>query len=224
MMAERILEWKEKWAAGRPAGTCRQEGEAAGLGWGRRRCLRRLAIFCETDEIQVVVVVGKHGFRLVAETQEKANIPGCAQHGAGVKFVGIGRGSFNFVDEGLSHSLTLISGTHGKQPDHAYAGYRPEAYGTGDRSPHFCHENMFLSGILLQALDGFRRPAADFVEASIFTERGLLHTKEGGKISFGCWSDLNHDLFPRRGGMSVHLHKGRRMNSQGFYVPLDYGR
>jgi hypothetical protein len=29
MMTEGILEWKEKWAAGRSAGMCRQEVEAA---------------------------------------------------------------------------------------------------------------------------------------------------------------------------------------------------
>ena len=144
----------------------------------------------------MIVMIGKNRFGLVPEVEEELNISGCTQHGAGVKFVGIGRGSFDFVDEGLPHSLTLMSGADRKQSDDTDAGHRPETHGTGERSSFFRHENMFFPGILFQALEGFCHPAADFVEAGIFTERGLLHLEESRKIRFGGWSNVNHHADP----------------------------
>lgn len=130
----------------------------------------------------MVVMIGKNRFGLVAEVHEELNISGGTQHGAGVKFVGIGRCSFDFADQGFSHSLTLMSGAHGKQSDHADAGHRPEAHGADDCFSLLRHKNMFLPRVFFQALEGFRRPAADFVEAGIFTERGLLYLEENRKI------------------------------------------
>jgi hypothetical protein len=72
----------------------------------------QLAIFGETNEIEVVVVVGENSFRLVAETQEKVNVPGRAQHGAGIEFMGIGRDPFDFPDQRFSHSLALLGGAY----------------------------------------------------------------------------------------------------------------
>jgi len=159
-------------------------------------------------------MIGKNRFGLVPEVHEELNVSGCTQHCAGVKLVGIGRGSFNFVDEGLSHSMTLMSGTDGKQPDHAYASYRPEAHGTGDRSPHFCHENMFLSGILLQALKGFCGPPAHLVDARIFAECSLLHLEQRGKVRVGRQSNLNHHMHPGEEEAASVLHSGSNRNWQ----------
>ena len=44
-------------------------------------------------------MVGENGFRLVAETQEKVNVPGRAQHGAGIELMDIGRDPFDFPDQ-----------------------------------------------------------------------------------------------------------------------------
>jgi hypothetical protein len=159
-------------------------------------------------------MIGKNRFSCVTEVHEKLNVSRCAQHGAGIKLVGIGRGSFNCVDEGLSHSLTLMSGTHGKQPDHAYASYRPEAHGTGDRSPHFCHENMFLSGIFLQALKGFCGPPAHLVDARIFAECSLLHVEQRGKVRVGRQSNMNHHMHPGEEEPASVLHSGSNSNWQ----------
>lgn len=147
----------------------------------------------------MVVVIGKNRFGLVAEFHKELNVSRRAQHGAGVKFMGIGRRSFDLTDQRQANSLMPVSRTHGEQPDHAHAGHRPKAHGTDNRTIRFRHKNMLLSCILFQALKGFRGPAAYLVEAGIFTKRSLLHLEESRKISFGRWSDLNHDADPRLG-------------------------
>ena len=130
----------------------------------------------------MVVMIGKNRFGPVAELHEELNVSRRTQHGAGIKLVGIGGRTFNLVDQGFPHSLTLMSGTHGEQSDHADAGHRPEAHGTDDYSSFFRDENMFLPRVLFQALESLRGPAADFIDAGIFTERGLLHVEESRKI------------------------------------------
>jgi hypothetical protein len=157
------------------------------------------AILGKADEVEMVVMIGKNRFGLVAEVHEELNVSGCAEHGAGIELVGIGRGSFDLANEGLPYSSTLVCGTHGKQSDHADAGYRPEAHRADDRSFFLCHENMFLSRILFQALESFGGPAADLVQTGIFTECGLLHLEERRKIRFGGWSNVNHDVDPGLG-------------------------
>jgi hypothetical protein len=144
----------------------------------------------------MIVMIGKHRFGLVAEIHEELNIPGRAQHGTGIKFVGIGGRPFDFSDQGLPHPLTLTLGTHRKQPNHAHAGHRPEAYRADDRSFRFRHEDMFLPGISPQALEGLRRPATDCVDAGILAERSLLYVEERRKIRLGRWSNVNHDVCP----------------------------
>src|SRR5215831_4202014 len=86
------------------------------------------SIFREADEVEMVVMIGKNRFGLVAEVHKELNVSRRAQHGAGIKFVGVGRHSLNFADQGFSHTLAPMSGTHGKQTDHTDAGYRPEAH------------------------------------------------------------------------------------------------
>ena len=147
-------------------------------------CLKRhrSAIFREADEVEMVVMIGKNRFGLVAEIHEELKVSGGAQHGAGVKFVGIGGRTFNLADEGLPHSLTLMSRTHREQSDHADAGHRPEAHGANDCFSLLRHKYMFLSGVFFQTVESFCGPAAYFIEAGIFPERGLLHVEESGKI------------------------------------------
>jgi hypothetical protein len=60
----------------------------------------------------VVVVVAKHGFRLVAQAQEKLNVPGRANHGSGIELIGIGRDLFDFPYQLFSHSMLLVGGIH----------------------------------------------------------------------------------------------------------------
>src|SRR5512139_110529 len=144
----------------------------------------------------MVVMIGKNRFGSVAEVHEEPNVSRRTQHGAGIKLVGIGGRTFNLADQGFPHSLMLMSGDHGQQSDHADAGHRPEAHGTDDRSPLLRHENMFLPRILSQALESFRSPAADLVDACIFAERSLLHMEESRKIRLGGWSNMNHNADP----------------------------
>jgi len=73
----------------------------------------RFAILGETDEIQVVVVVGQHGFCLIAEIQEELNIPSGPQHRAGIELMGLGRGSFDLSDQGFPHPTVLLGRIHG---------------------------------------------------------------------------------------------------------------
>ena len=139
-------------------------------------------------------MVRKNCFGLVAQAQEELDVPWCAEHGAGVQLVGIGRRLFDFVDEGFPHSLPLMGGHHGQQPDHTHAGHRPEAHGTDDHGSIFRYKNMFLSRVTLQALERFRRPAAHGVDRGIFAERGLLHMEDRREICFGCWSNVHYGL------------------------------
>ena len=127
-------------------------------------------------------MIRKNRFGSVAELHEELNVSRRTQHGAGIKFMGIGGYTFNLADQGFPHSLTLMSGTHGEQSDHADAGHRPEAHGTDDRSSFFRHENMFFPRVLFQTLESFRGPAADLVDAGIFTECDLLHVEKSRKI------------------------------------------
>jgi hypothetical protein len=159
-------------------------------------------------------MIGKNRFGLVPEVHEELNVSGCTQHGAGVKLVGIGCGSFNFVDEGFPHSLTLMSGVDREQSDDTDASYRPETHGTGDCSPHFCHENMFLPGILLQALKGFCGPPAHLVDARIFAECSLLHLEQRGKVRVGRQSNLNHHMHSGEEEAASILHSGSNRNWQ----------
>lgn len=147
----------------------------------------------------MVVMIGENRFGTVAEVQEELNVSRRTQHGAGIQLMGIGGRSLNLTDQSLSHSSALMSGAHGKQSDHADAGYCPEAYGTDDRSSFFGHENMFLLRIFLQALERFCGPAAGCIDAGIFTERRPLNVEERRKICFGSWSNVNHNADPRLG-------------------------
>ena len=168
-------------------------------------CFRRdgSTIFREANEVEMVVMIGKNRFGLVTEVHEEPNVSGSAQHGTGIKLVGIGGPTFNLPYQSLPHSLTLMSGAHGKQSDHADAGHGPETHGADDRSSFFRHKNMFLSRILFQALEGFRGPAADLVNAGIFAERELLHLKESRKVNLRRWSNVNHKADPVLGIDSV---------------------
>ena len=147
-------------------------------------CLKRggSSIFREADEVEMVVMIGKNRFSPVAEVHEELNVFGGAQHGAGVKLVGIGGRTFNLADQGLPHSLTLMSRTHREQSDHADAGHRPEAHGANDCFSLLRHKYLFFSGVFFKTLESFRGPAAYCVEAGIFPERGLLHLEQSGKI------------------------------------------
>ena len=144
----------------------------------------------------MVVMIGKNRFGFVAEIHEELNVSRRAQHGTGIKLVRIGGRAFNLADQGLPHSVTLMSGAYGEQSNHADAGHGPEAHGTDDRVSFFRHENMFLSRILFQALKSFRGPATDLVDAGILTERELLHLKEDWKISLRRWSNVSHGVNP----------------------------
>lgn len=146
----------------------------------------------------MVVVIGKNRFGLIAQVHEELNVSCRTQHRARVKFVCIGRRSLDFADEGLSHTLTLMRRIHREQSDHADAGHSPETNGTDDPF-FFCHENMFLPCIFLETLESFCGPAADCVDANIFTERDLLHLEERREVRFGGWSNVNHSVFLERG-------------------------
>src|SRR5690348_11371790 len=74
---------------------------------------RRLTILGKTDEIEVVVVVGQHGFRFIAEIQEEENVPGGAQHRAGIELMGIDRDPFDLLDQRFPHPKALVGRTHG---------------------------------------------------------------------------------------------------------------
>ncbi len=140
----------------------------------------------------MVVMIGKNRFGLVAELHKELNVSRRAQHGAGVKFMSIGRRLFDLMDQRHAHSLTPVRRTHGKQPDHAHTGHCPKAHRSDNPTLLFRHENMFLPCIPFQTLERFRRPAAYLVEACIFTERNLLHLEESRKIHFCRWANVNH--------------------------------
>ena len=61
----------------------------------------------------MMVVVRKHGFRLVTEAQEELNVSSCAQHGAGVELMGIGCDAFDFPHQRFSDPMFLVGRTHG---------------------------------------------------------------------------------------------------------------
>ena len=158
-------------------------------------------------------MIRQNGFGLVAEVEEELNVSGRAQHGAGVNFMGIGRHSLDLADQRFSNPSRLRRRTHGEQPNHADAGYRPKAHGSDDLSVRLGHENMLLSRIVFQPFEGFRRPSAQFVDAGIFSKRSLLHLEKSGEIDVGCRSDVNHDRAP--GARTVPaLHNGREQDSQ----------
>lgn len=142
----------------------------------------------------MIVVIGKNRLGPITEVHEELNISGGTQHGAGIKLVGIDRRTFNLEEQSFSHTMALMSGTHGEQSDHADAGHRPKAHGTDDRSSFFRHENMFLPRVLFQTLESFRGPAADLVDAVIFAEREVLHLKKSRKIDLRRWSNVSHGV------------------------------
>ena len=129
----------------------------------------------------MVVMIGKNRFGLVAEVHKELNVSGGAQHGAGVKFVGIGRGSFNLADQGLPHSLTLMSRTHREQSDHADASHRPEAHGADKRPTLFRHKNMFFPRVFFQTVESFCGPAAYVIEAGISPNAACCTWSRAGK-------------------------------------------
>jgi len=147
----------------------------------------------------MVVMIGENRFGFVAEIHEELNVSRRAQHGAGIKLVGIGGRTFDLADQGLPHSLTLMSGAYGEQSNHADAGYRPEAHGTDDRVSFFRHENMFFPRVLFQTFEGFRCPPTYFIDAGIFPECSLLHLEERRKINLSRCSNMNHDGDPHLG-------------------------
>ncbi len=181
------------------------------------------AIFGEADQVEVVIMVRQNGFGFVAEIEEELNVSGRTQHGAGVNFMGIGRHSLNLADQRFPNPSRLRRRTHGEQPNHADAGHRPKAHGADNLSVRLGHEDMFLSRIVFQTFEGFRRPSAQFVDAGIFAKRSLLHLEKSAKIDFGCRSDMNHDVDP---GFvrDCPLHNGRRRDSQGRSTAFRQGR
>ena len=60
----------------------------------------------------MVVMIGKNRFGFVAEIHEELNVSRRAQHGTGIKLVSIGGRAFNLADQGLPHSVTLMSGAY----------------------------------------------------------------------------------------------------------------
>ena len=89
---------------------------SARLGWAGEKSdffSILLAVFGETDQIQMIVVVGENRFRLVAETHEQMNIPACTQHRAGKELMGIGRNQFDFAYQRFSHTPALVGGIDG---------------------------------------------------------------------------------------------------------------
>lgn len=181
------------------------------LPWFKRQGSR---IFGEADQVEMVIMIGKNRFGLVPEVEEELNISGCTQHGTGVKFVGIGCRSFELADQRFPHSSVLTFGTHRKESDHADAGHGPEAHGADNCFSRFRDKNMFLSGIFLQALDGFRRPAADLVESGIFAECSLLHLEQRGKVRVGRQSNVNHHMHPGEEEAASVLHSESNSNWQ----------
>jgi hypothetical protein len=160
-------------------------------------------------------MVREKRFGLVAKVHEELNVFGRAQHGTGVKLMGIGRRSFDLTDQRLADPSRLVRGTHGEQPYHADAGHGPKAHGADDLSFRLGHENMLLPRIFLETFEGFRCPTAQFVDARIFAERGLLHFEETGKVYFGGWSNMNHGLSPGlEDDAYSFLHSGMRNDSQ----------
>ncbi len=166
----------------------------------------------------MVVMIGKNRFRFVAEFHEELNVSRRAQHGTGIKLVSIGGRAFNLADQGLPHSVTLMSGAYGEQSNHAHAGHGPEAHGADNRSSVVRHENMFFPRVFFQTFKGFRCPPTYFIDAGIFSECRLLHLEERGKINLRRCSNMNHDVDPRL-GKSSYLHSGRRIDSQGRLIP-----
>ena len=55
-------------------------------------------IFCKTDQIQMIVVVGEDRFSFVAKTQEELDVSWSPKHGAGIEFMCIGFSLFNGLD------------------------------------------------------------------------------------------------------------------------------
>ncbi len=145
----------------------------------------------------MVVMIGKNRFGFVAEIHEELNVSRRAQHGTGIKLVRIGGRAFNLADQGLPHSVTLMSGAYGEQSNHADAGHGPEAHGTDDRFSFFRHENMFFPRVFFQTFKGFRCPPTYVIDAGIFPECSLLHLEERGKINLSRCSNVNHDVGPR---------------------------
>ena len=127
-------------------------------------------------------MVWEKRFGLVSKAHEELNVFGRAQHGAGVKLMGIGRRSFDLVNQRLADPLRLVPRNHGEQSDHAYASHRPKAHGANDLSFRLGYENMLLFRIFFQAFEGFRCPTAEGVDAGIFSEGLPLHLEECGKI------------------------------------------
>ncbi len=152
----------------------------------------------------MVVMIGKHRFGFVAEIYEELNVSRRAEHGTGIKLVRVGGRTFNLADQGLAHSVTLMSGAYGEQSNHADAGHRPEAYGTDNRSSVVRHENMFLPRVFFQTFEGFRCPPTYVIDAGIFPECSLLHLEECGKINLRRWSNVNHNAYRKLGTDSVH--------------------
>lgn len=83
-------------------------------------------IFGETDQIHVVVVIGEDRFGLVTEAEEKLYVPGRPEHGARIKFMGIGRYALNFPHQLFPHTLTLVGWTHGEEPNDTDTPHGPE--------------------------------------------------------------------------------------------------
>ena len=106
----------------------------------------------------------------------------------------IGHDPLDLAYQGFADSLVLVAGIHGEQADDAHAGHRPEPYGADDSLVFYCHEDMFLPGVCLKALKGFRRPAAHGVDRGIFAEGGLLHLEDRREIYCGRWSNVYHGL------------------------------
>lgn len=156
-------------------------------------CRSGSAVFGKADQVEVIIVVRKDRFGCVPQAHEKLDVPWSTEHGAGIELMGIGRHSFDFSDQGLPHSLALMSGEYREQSDHANTCHRPEADRAEDRAfLVFRDDNVLLSGVFLQALKGFRCPPADCVDAGIFAERNLLHLEKRGKICFDGGSSVNH--------------------------------
>jgi hypothetical protein len=143
----------------------------------------------------MVVMIGKNRFGFVAEIHEELNVSRRAQHGTGIKLVSIGGRAFNLADQGLPHSVTLMSGAYGEQSNHADAGHGPEAHGADNRFSVVRHENMFFPRVFFQTFEGFRCPPTYFIDTGIFPECILLHLEERGKINLRRWSNVNHNVY-----------------------------
>ena len=69
-----------------------------------------VGVLGETDQVQLVVMVGQERFRTVPQAEKQADVARRSQHRADVQFVRVGGHSFSFLHECFPDPTALVRG------------------------------------------------------------------------------------------------------------------